>query len=317
MKALVTGASGFLGNALARRLKARGFSRSEAAGVEWVKGDVADAGAVRSAVKGCDVVFHTAARVGLWGSYEDFRRANVEGTRNVIEACREAGVRRLVFTGSPSVVFDGGDVEGIDERAPYASSYDSFYSRTKALSEELVLTAAGVETVSLRPHLIWGPGDRHIAPRLIERAKRGKLRRIAGKDCLVDTTYIDDCVEAHVLAASAPGAGGKAYFISQGDPRPLWSIINGILDAAGLPPVTRSVPYPAAVAAAWVLEAVWKAAGLRGEPPLTRFLVKQLSTAHWFDISAARRDLGYAPKVSIEEGLQRLKAAFSTGSMSS
>lgn len=310
MKALVTGASGFLGNALARRLKARGFSRSEAVGVDWVKGDVADAAAIKAAVKGCDVVFHTAARVGLWGSYEDFRRANVEGTRNVLDACREAGVRRLVFTGSPSVVFDGGDVSGWDESAPYASRYDSHYSRTKALSEELALTAPGVEAVSLRPHLIWGPGDRHIAPRLIERAKQGKLRRISGKDCLVDTTYIDDCVEAHILAASAPAAtvAGRAYFISQGDPRPLWTIINGILDAAGLPPVTKSVPYPAALAAACVLEGVWKLARLQSEPRLTRFLVKQLSTAHWFDISAAKRDLGYAPKVSIEEGLRRLKA---------
>ena len=308
MRALVTGASGFLGNALARRLGARGFSRTPAEGVDWVRGDVGDPAALRSAVRGCGVVFHTAARVGLAGSYADFHKANVEGTRNVIEACREEGAR-LVFTSSPSVVFDGGDAAGWDESAPYPDRFDSHYSRTKALAEELVLTAPGLSAVSLRPHLVWGPGDRHILPRLVERARAGRLRRIGGKDELVDTTYIDDCVEAHVLAGAA-AASGRAYFISQGDPRPLWSIINGLLGAAGLPPVERGLPYAAAYAAACLMEAAWP-----GEPPLTRFLVKQLTTAHWFDISAARRDLGYAPKVSIEEGLQRVKAALRTGSV--
>lgn len=300
MRALVTGASGFLGGALARRLRADGwtvveFSRSAG-------GDVTDAAAVRAAARGCDAVFHVAAKVGLWGRYEDFHRANVEGTRNVVEACREAKVRRLVLTSSPSVVFDGGHVAGWDETAPYPERFDSHYSRTKALAEELALTAEGVETVALRPHLVWGPGDRHIAPRIVARAKAGKLRRIGDFDELVDTTYIDDAVEAHVLAVRR-GEPGKAYFISQGDPRPQWSIINGILAAHGLPPVDKKVPYALAWAAACVMERLW-----RSEPPLTRFLVKQLTTAHWFDISAARRDLGYAPKVSIEEGLRRLRA---------
>lgn len=293
MKALVTGARGFVAGALIKRLAADGW-----AVVPHSRGGPD----LRQAAKGCDVVFHTAAKVGLWGAYEEYYEANVEGTRRVLEACRENRVRRLVFTGSPSVVFDGGDVDGWDESAPYPSRFDSHYSRTKALAEELALTYEGVSTISLRPHLIWGPGDRHIAPRLVAKSRAGRLRRIGAYDCLVDTTYIDDCVDAHLLAARAD-VSGKAYFLSQGDPRPLWSIVNGLLAAFGEPPVTRSVPYAAAMAAATVLEKVWLG---KEEPPLTRFLVKQLTTAHWFDISAARRDLGYAPKISIEEGLRRL-----------
>lgn len=325
MKALVTGGGGFLGGAIVRRLvetgaqNVRSLSRGRypdllKLGVECVEGDLADEIAVSKACAGCDTVFHVAGKVGLWGRYEDYRLANVEGTRHVIKACRDQGVRRLVFTGSPSVVFDGGDVDGWDESAPYPKTFDSYYSQTKATAEDMVLSANGpdLSTVSLRPHLVWGPGDRHIAPRMIAKARAGELRRIGDFNKKVDITYIDDAVEAHLLAAQRldgrSAVAGHAFFLSQGDPRPLWDIINAILATAGLPPVTQSVPLRTARAAAWAYEGLFRFFGIQDEPRLTRFLVTQLTTAHWFDIGAARRDLGYRPRVSFEEGLSRLKA---------
>ncbi len=322
MRALVTGGGGFLGGALARRLRERGddvrvFGRGqypelEALGIDTARGDLADAAAVSAACADRDTVFHVGAKVGLWGTYEDYFATNVTGTRNVLRACAEHGVRKLVFTGSPSVVFDGGDAEGVDESAPYPKKFDSHYSRTKALSEEMVLAAdhEKLATVSLRPHLIWGPGDRHLLPRVVARARAGRLFRIGDDDKRVDTIYIDDAVEAHLQAArllspSSPIAG-QAYFLSAGDPRPVWEIIGRMLAAARLPPPTRSVPKGLAFAAANACEGVWRALRLSSEPPLTRFLVLQLTTAHWFDISAAKRDLDWSPRVSIEAGMERL-----------
>jgi 2-alkyl-3-oxoalkanoate reductase len=313
-----------LGSALARALKARGddvriLARGSYPEFEGIQGDICDRAAVEKAVFGRDVVFHTAAKVGLWGRYEDYYRTNVEGTKVLLDACRRARVQRFVFTGSPSVVFDGGDCDGWDETAGYPARFDSSYSRTKALSEEIVLAANGPDlwTISLRPHLIWGPGDRHIVPRLIERGRAGKLRRIGDLDKRVDTTYIDDAVAAHVLAADRlgvhPDPSGKAYFISSGDPRPQWEIVDGILGAAGCSPVERRLPLWAARAAAASYEALWTLLRRADEPPLTRFLVTSLTTAHWFDISAARRDLGFVPKVGFDEGLRRLKASLALG----
>jgi nucleoside-diphosphate-sugar epimerase len=322
MRALVTGGGGFLGAALARKLRERGdevrvFGRGsypelEAIGIDAARGDLADAAAVSAACEDRDIVFHAGAKVGLWGSYEDYFATNVTGTRNVLRACAEHGIRRLVFTGSPSVVFDGRDVEGWDERAPYPQRFDSHYSRTKAQSEEMVLAANHdrLATVSLRPHLVWGPGDRNLLPRIAARARAGRLYRIGDDNKRVDATYIDDAVEAHVLAAIqlSPLAeiAGNAYFLSAGDPRPVWEIVDRLLAAAGLGPVKKSIPKGVAVAAAGACETVWRALQLASEPPLTRFLVGQLTTAHWFDISAARRDLGWAPRVRLEEGMERL-----------
>lgn len=306
-----------MGRAIAARLRrsgweVRGFSRRrypelEALGVETTVGDVAEAQAVRRAVQGMDVVFHAAAKVGLWGRRSDFEGANVRGTENVIEACRAGGVSKLVFTSSPSVVFDGGPAAGLDESAPYPKRFDSLYSETKAAAERLVLAAhsAGLATVSLRPHLVWGPGENHLVSRIDARGRAGRLRRIGGHDELIDTTWIDDAAEAHWLAAQRPS--GKAYFISAGDPRPLWEVVDAILAAHGLPPVTARVPAAAAMGAAWACEAAYGLLGIQEEPPLTRFLVQQLSTAHWFDIGAARRDLGYRPQVTVAEGARRLR----------
>ncbi len=329
MKALVTGGGGFLGSAIVRALRERGawirsFSRTEhpqlaALGVEQWRGDLASAADVLAATNGCDIVFHVAAKAGIWGAYQDYHRANVLGTENVIAACHHHGIQRLVHTSSPSVVFNGRDLEGADESVPYPTHYEAHYPRTKALAEQRVLAAnsGGLATVALRPHLIWGPGDNHLVPRIVAKARAGQLRRIGRRPNLVDSLYIDNAADAHLLAADrlAPGSpvAGKAYFISQGEPLPVWELIDRILAAADLPPVNRTIPTPVAVAAGAILELVHGVFHLAGEPRMTRFLAHELSTAHWFDLTAARRDLGYAPKVSLEEGLRRLKASFQEG----
>ncbi len=328
MRALVTGGGGFLGKAIVTRLlltgaAVRSLARGEYPelkdlGAECVRGDVTDAADVLRAADGCDVVFHVAAKAGVWGRYEDFRRANVVGTENVLAACRTQQISKLVYTSSPSVVFDGNDEAGIDESAPYPDTYLAYYPQTKAISEQAVLKANGerlangslLATVALRPHLIWGPGDNHLLPRLIERGRAGKLRRVGAGTNLVDTTYIDNAAEAHLLAAQklAPDSpiAGKAYFISNDEPVPLWDLIDRMLACAGLPPVKRTISVRVAYNVGAILETIYKWTGRSDEPPMTRFVARQLATAHWFDITAAKRDLGYEPHVSIDEGLKRL-----------
>ena len=327
MKALVTGGGGFLGGAIVRLLRARGdevrsFARGhypalEESGVEVHRGDIGDTTAVARAVEGMDVVFHVAGLTGVWGPYEEYHRVNVTGTENVLAACRGHGVRRLVFTSTPSVVHAGRDIEGGDESLPYAAAFSTHYPRTKAVAERLVLAADDqlLSTVALRPHLVWGPGDNHLVPRIVARGRARRLRLIGDRPNVVDTVYVDNAADAHLAAADrlAPGApcAGKPYFITNGEPLPLAEIINGILGAAGLPPVTRRIPVPMAVALGGLAELLYGVLRIRSEPPITRFVARQLSTSHWFDISAARRDLGYEPRVSIEEGLSRLAASLS------
>ena len=320
-KVLVTGGGGFLGGAIVRLLQQRGddvrsFARSvyaelEALGVEQIQGDIRDQNAVEQAVKGMDLVFHVAAKPGIWGDYSEYYQTNVTGTGNVISACIKHKVARLVYTSSPSVVFNGTDMEGVDESAPYPAGFHAHYPETKALAEQMVVDAAGkgLLTIILRPHLIWGPRDNHLVPRIIKRAKR--LVRVGNGRNLVDTIFIDNAAEAHVAAADRlkinPGLSGKIYFISQDEPMPAWDIINGILKAAGLEPVERSIPHKMAWLIGALLECVYKIFNLKGEPQMTRFLADELATAHWFDISAAKKDLGYAPRISTEEGLRRLE----------
>jgi nucleoside-diphosphate-sugar epimerase len=328
MQALVTGGGGFLGKAIVQRLRnrewnVRSLSRSnypelESLGVECVRGDVADENAVAAAAKGCDIVFHVAAKAGVWGRYRDYFQANVQGTMSVLSACRRHGISKLVFTSSPSVVFDGRDEANLTESAPYPNSYLAYYPQTKAMAEQAVLRANGeplsnasvLSTVALRPHLIWGPGDNHLVPRLIDRARSGKLRRVGSGTNLVDTVFIDNAADAHLLAADRLCAdspvAGKAYFISNGEPVPLWELINRMLACANLPPVSRSISARAAYLAGAVMETAYTLTGRMDEPPMTRFVARQLATAHWFDITAARRDLGYQPTITIEEGLKQL-----------
>jgi nucleoside-diphosphate-sugar epimerase len=242
----------------------------------------------------------------------------VRGTENVIAACRAHGIGKLVYTSTPSVTHSGRTpVEGGNEiNTPYGSHFKAAYPATKTIAEKAVLAAndAQLATIALRPRLIWGPGDNQLLPRLVERAQHGRLRFIGGGHNKMDTTYIDNVVQAHLDAFDhlAPGAAcaGKAYFISNGEPMPVRDIVNALLQAAGVAPVTASIPYLAAYAAGAVLETAWHLLPLKGEPPMTRFLAEQLSTPHWYDISAAQRDIGYAPKVTIAEGLTRLAAAW-------
>ena len=322
MKVLVTGGGGFLGSAICRQLLARGddvtaYQRSAAAGLESlgirvVRGDINDTEWLKTATRGADAVIHTAAKAGLSVNFADFYSANVSGTQSVLQACHDNGIRKLVFTSSPSVVHADGDIEGGDESLPYPASYRSPYPQTKALSEQMVLAANGPElrTVALRPHLIWGPGDNHLLPNLLERAKRGKLR-LPGPDKLIDSVYIDNAASAHLLALDKLGSdpqrvGGKVYFISNDEPVTQGYIIGGLLKAAGLTVDIQPVSPRLAIAAGTLLENGWKLFGLKSEPPLTRWSAVHLSTAHWFDISAAKRDLAYTPRISIAVGLKIL-----------
>jgi nucleoside-diphosphate-sugar epimerase len=272
---------------------------------------------VDEAANGCDAVIHAAAKAGVWGPYQEYFKTNVLGTQNVLNACRRRGIAKLVYTSTPSVAFDGTDQNGVDESAPYPRKYLADYPRTKAIAERLVLDATGpaLATVALRPHLLWGPHDTQLVPRILDRARSGKLRIVGSGDQMIDATYVDNAAHAHVVALDAlsPDAActGKAYYITNGEPMPIRDVINGILNAAGIPPVTWHISPAVAFAAGTVLEAAFRALRRADEPPMTRFVARQLATAHWYDIGAARRDLGFAPAVSMQEGFKRLAASLS------
>ena len=330
MKALVTGAGGFLGGAIARALRdrgddVRGFSRGEHAqlaayGIDQTRGDVTDPEAVATAARGVHVVFHAAAKVAAGGRYADFHDTNVTGTANVIRACRESGALALVYTSTPSVVAGRTDLENADESVSYPTRYDANYSQTKAEAERHVLSSAsdGLRTVALRPPLIWGPGDTSLLPRLIERRLNGSLRRIKGPPTLTDITYIDDAVRAHLHAADRLLAGGdvadringRPYFVSAGVPVEIWDFMNALLETAGVAPVQKSISRRTALMVAWFSEKIHALRRAKGDPRMSRWIVRQLTTSRWFDISAARRDLKYEPLVPLEDGMRRLKAWF-------
>ena len=318
---LVTGGGGFLGSAIIERLVDRGnavrslsrgdYPKLAEMGVDQIRGDIGDRQIVETACRGVELVFHVAAKPPPWGKYRDYYKTNVTGTQNVIDQCIRNNISRLVYTSTPSVVFDGTDMLGVDESVPYPARFNAFYPETKAMAEQLVLTATGkrLRTVVLRPHQIWGPGDPHFAPRLISRAK--KLKRIGSGNNLVDTTYIDNAVDAHILAADTlekkPEISGNIYFISQADPIPAWDMVDAILAAAGLPPVKGALSYKTAWTIGAIMEFFYRIFQLPGEPPMTRFIADAVAKSHWFDISAAKKDLGYNPKVPMEEGLRRLE----------
>jgi nucleoside-diphosphate-sugar epimerase len=321
----VTGAGGFLGLYLVEQLVARGdrvravcrrqVAELDALGVETVLADLRDAAAIAAACEGMDAVFHVAGVAGIWGPWDYFYGANTLGTRHVIEGCRRHGVGRLVYTSSPSVTFDGGDQCGIDESTPYPKRWLCHYPHTKALAEQEVLAANGRDgllTCSLRPHLIWGPRDRQLVPRLIERARAGQLRRVGDGTNLIDMVYVENAAAAHLQAADRLAAGspvaGQAYFITQGEAVNCWQWIDELLALHRLPPIEKSISTAAAWTIGAVLEAAYAALRLKGEPRMTRFLACQLGKSHYFSIDRARRDFGYQPRVSTAEGMRRLAA---------
>lgn len=324
MKAVVTGGGGFVGSAVCRHLRTLGHDVTAlgrrpitglaADGFRTVAQDLSLPDAVADLTKhfaGMDCVFHTAAHVKMWGPREAFVRGNITATQNVIAACRAAGVGKLVFTSSPSVVAASHDRRGVDESQPYPDHYMALYPETKASAERAVLAAHGpdLRTISLRPHLIFGPGDTNLVPTILKRARAGRLTQVGDGSNLVDLSFIDDCVAAHLLAAASldarPTAGGRAYFISQGTPVPLWEWIGRVLTLHNLPPVRRKISATTAHVLATVAEGVWKICGLTSDPPLTRFLAEEMATDHYYNIEAARQELGYCPSCSVWEATER------------
>ena len=323
---LVTGVSGFVGLQLAKRLLAQGCHVSglcrarrpelEQLGIKMIYADLADAGAVRSACQGKDSVFHVAAKVGIWGKYQDFHAANVVGTQAVINGCRDFGVAKLIYTSTPSVVFNGRNIAGANESLPYGSQIPCPYPTTKVIAEQAVLAAhdlppGHLKTVALRPHLIWGRGDPNLVPRVLRKAKTGRLRIVGNGQNRVDLTHVDNVVDAHLLAEIAldrtdRNPGGKAYFISNDEPVLLWEWINNLLASHDVSKIKRQISLNAAQRLGYAMELVWSALRLKSEPPMTRFVASELAKDHWFDISAAKHDLGYQPRISMAEGMSRL-----------
>jgi nucleoside-diphosphate-sugar epimerase len=322
MNVLVTGGGGFIGNALVRRLVESGYEVSSFSrniypehsklGVTTFQGNLLNPADIEKACRGIDVVFHIAAKVGIWGKYSDFFETNVTGTENVINACKETKVSKLIFTSSASVVFDGSNLEGVDETINYPEKPVSSYTATKAMAEKFVLQANSdsLKTISLRPHLVWGPGDTQLIHGILERAKSGKLRRPGRKDFLIDTTYIDNFIDAQLLALKAldnnPDCCGKVFFITNGQPIRVWDFINSILKSAGLPPVQKYISKNLALIVAWILEKMHQLLHLKSEPYITRFAIHELCTHHWFNISAAKKLLDYSPRINFEEGERSL-----------
>jgi len=312
MRILVTGGGGFLGSYICRALKARGdepvaFQRSAAPelaaeGIAVVRGDLTDRASVLEAAKGCEAVIHTAAKAGVWGKQTDYEAINVTGTEHVLAACEAHGIRRLVYTSTPSVVFSGESFAGADESLPYGRNWLCHYAETKARAEQLALAfdrPDGLRVCALRPHLIWGVGDPHLLPRVMDRARQGRLRIVGAGDNQVDMTHVRNAAAAHLLALDAlenGQAGGKAYFLSDGAPIDLWPWINDLLTRLDIPPVTKRISASAAYRVGAIAEGIWKLFGLSGEPPMTRFVATELAKSHWFSIEAARRDLGYEPE---------------------
>ncbi|MBW3529150.1 NAD-dependent epimerase/dehydratase family protein [Shewanella sp. NKUCC05_KAH] len=349
--AFVTGAGGFLGKAICLRLlaagiKVTGFARRhypelEALGVVMLQGDLVNKDLLQQAMQGCDIVFHVASKAGVWGDRDSYFCPNVKGAANVIAACKALKIDKLVYTSTPSVTFAGQDESGIDESTPYATRFLNHYAHSKAIAEKMMLDANQVgdmplenpdvtqvssqvttqatapyalKTVALRPHLIWGPGDPHLVPRVLSRGRLGKLKLVGREDKLVDTIYIDNAAYAHVLAAlelcqAKPKCQGKAYFLSNDEPITMAEMINLILACDALPPVTKRVPQSVAYVVGAVLESVHYLLKKQEEPMMTRFVARQLSCSHYFDISAAKRDLGYRALVSINQGMARLKVS--------
>jgi nucleoside-diphosphate-sugar epimerase len=319
--AFVTGGSGFVGGALIERLRSegwevRGLARSEEAtsrvterGAEAVPGDLVNTATLTEGARGCEVCFHAAAKVEDWGNPADFERLNVHGTRNVIVACREAGVRRLVHVGTEAALMAGDPLIGVNEDAPLRPDSPVLYSASKAKAEALVRDADGdgLETVVVRPRFVWGKGDTTLLPALVQMVRSGRFRWIGGGRHLSDTTHIDNTVEGLWLAATKAPAGG-VYFVSDGEPVVFREFITDMLATQGVEIPDKSVPASIAGGAAVLSERLWRLLRRPGAPPLTRFAVWVASQECTLDTSRAREQLGYEPRTTREEGLAELAA---------
>lgn len=323
MAVLVTGGGGFLGRYIVEHLRARGkqvrslargqYPELAALGVECIQGSVADEATVNRACAGIDTVYHVAAIPGVWGPWKRYHDVNTLGTKHIIAACRQHGVKQLIYTSSPSVVYDGQSHDQADETLPYPDHYLCHYPHSKALGERAVLAANGPQlaTVALRPHLIWGPRDNHLLPRLIQRAMSGRLRRVGDGTNRISMAYVENVAAAHLQAAAAlhPGSSvaGQAYFINEPEPVNLWNWIDELLGIAGLPPVKKRISARMAWTAGAILEGIYGTLRWESEPMMTRFVASQLSQSHCYSVEKAHRDFGYAPQVSVSEGMQRIE----------
>ncbi len=326
-RVLVTGGYGFLGQAIVRRLLDRGWqvrilSRKQPVQsahplVEFFPGDISERTVVEAAVQSSDYVFHVAAKAGVWGPAAEYEKINVTGTENIVRACQRFGVQALVHTSTPSVVFSGESFRGADESLPYGKNWLGAYAPTKARAEQAVLQAAhaNLRACALRPHLIWGPGDPHLIPRLLTSARQDRLRIIGSGENQVDVTHVETAATAHLHALDALLAGranGKAYFISQGEPVRLWDFINTLLKGAGAPVIHKKIPLPLAYSMASCLEIIWRCTRAQSEPPLTRFVAVELAKDHWFNVSASQRDLNLPPALETWSTLERYAATLRT-----
>jgi nucleoside-diphosphate-sugar epimerase len=324
MRVLVTGGSSLIGAGVAAALLARGDdvvvqqrSRCETLDVRQQLGDIRDLAVVMAAAEGCDAIVHLAAKVGVVGDWEEYRSINVDGTRNVLSAAQRLGIGRVVHVSSPSVAHGGEPIVGATAEPPVLGRRHAWYPESKAMAEiEAVRTASDdLGVVAIRPHLVWGPGDTQLVGRIVQRAAAGRLALVGGGRALVDTTYIDNAVDALVAALDAvePGArcSGRAYVVSNGEPRMIRELVEGICRAADVPFEPRSVSLGVGRAVGSIVEWVWPLLRRADEPPLTQFLAEQLGTAHWFDPRPARDELGWAPRVSIDDGLERLAVWYS------
>lgn len=321
MKILVTGGGGFLGRHLVKMLIERGhqvesFSRSshpilDRLQVKSHKGDLKNYSQVLAACEGKDAIFHVASKVGMWGSWKDFYEINVLGTKNILKAAKEANIPYLVYTSTPSVVFNKKDITGGNENLSYSKQPQNFYQKSKIMAEKLVLFQKDVKAIALRPHLIFGEDDPHIIPKIIERAKAGKLRKIGDGQNLVDVTYVENAAHAHILALEKlmtnPKVCGNAYFIGQENPVNLWEFINSILSINKAPIVTKKISLKAAIFLGKIMEFFYRILGIKQDPPMTSFVAMQLGTSHYFSHSNAKTDLGYYPRVSLYQAMERLK----------
>ena len=325
MRILVTGGGGFLGTYIIKELlkntsymvtnfSRNSYSHLEDLGVPTLKGDLRNKQDVERVLDhGFDAIFHVAAMAGVWGKYEDYLAINYLGTKYLLEAAKERGVERFIYTSTPSVVFNMDDLLGVSEDPPSATEFLNAYSETKTMAEKLVLQLNDGQsflTCAIRPHLIWGPGDPHLFPRIIQKGKEGKLRVVGDGENLVDIIYVENAAFAHVLAFERMEPGslicGQSYFVGQERPVKLWSFINQVLGFVKVEPVMGSIELRSAYRLGWVFEKLFKLAGIQQpEPPMTRFVALNLGKSHYFSHEKAKAHLGYYPRVSIEEGLKR------------